>query len=351
MVISRQTAPIAPGLTRDLSLPSSYLNLFLEQLVPESGVREQVLASVGIPADQLDQRNLPLDRVIALIHALDQALPPGWHVEPCLQLEPAQHGPVGLAAISAARVGDALITLQRYERLRAPWTRARLYREGDQQVLEIQQRQALAEDAELLMEMNLLALAGLIASLLGRFRSELWLECPGPERPWHEHIRHRLGCALTTGGPHWSVRLPIGRLSNRCLLADQELHDLMVHRCQRLLRQPADGGVTARVMACLADHQGRNPGLAGVARQLGVSERSLSRYLAGEQTGYRQLLDRTRYRLARELLCHSAVPVADIANRLGYADPANFNRAFRRWSGQSPGDFRRNRQSSDPGLA
>lgn len=341
MVISRQTAPFAPDSSRDLSLPSSYLNLFLERLVPEADQRERVLTSAGIEADELDQRHLPLDRVIALIRALDQALPAGWHIEPCLQLEPAQHGPVGLAAISAETVGGALVTLQRFERLRAPWTRARRYREGRQQVLEIQQRQVLPGEAALLMEMNLLALAGLVAALLGRYRSELCLEYPGPEKPWHEPIRHRLGCALTTGRPYWSLRIPVARLSNRCLLADQELHDLMVHRCQRLLRQPAGGGITARVMACLAEHQGRNPGLAGVARQLGASERSLSRYLAGERTSYRQLLDRTRYRLARELLSHSAVPVADIATRLGYSDPANFNRAFRRWSGRSPGAFRR----------
>src|SRR6056297_906383 len=351
MVISRQTAPFAPDSSRDLSLPSSYLNLFLEQLVPEAGSRERVLASAGIRADELEQRHLPLNRVIALIHALDQALPAGWHIEPCLQLEPAQHGPVGLAAISAETVGEALVTLQRFERLRAPWTRASFYREGNQQVLEIQQRQALPGDAALLMEMNLLALAGLAAALLGRFRSELCLEWSGPEQAWHDRIRHRLGCTLATGRARSSMRLPVERLSNRCLLADRELYELMVHRCQRLLRQPADGGITARVMACLAEHQGRNPGLAGVARQLGVSERSLSRYLAGEQTSYRQLLDRTRYRLARELLSHSAVPVADIATRLGYADPANFNRAFRRWSGRSPGSFRNTDGRGEMGFA
>jgi AraC-like DNA-binding protein len=341
MVISRQTVDSARALLRDISLPSSYLSLFLEQLLPEAGARERVLTAAGVRTDQLDQRNLPLDAVIAVIRALDQTLAPGWHVQPCLRLEPAQHGPVGLAAISAATVGNALNTIARFERLRAPWTRARLYREAGHQVLEIEQSQTLPEGGDLLMEMNLLALAGLIASLLGRFRGELRLQCPGPEQPWHRDLRGALGCPLQIGCGRSALVLPGERLSQRCLLADPELHDLMVHRCQRLLHDPAEGRFADRVLACLAEHGGRNPGLTQVARRLGVSERSLSRHLAVEGSSYRQLVDRTRYRLARELLCHSTVPIADIANRLGYGDPANFNRAFRRWSGRSPGEARR----------
>jgi len=346
MVISRQSNDPSSGAMQEISLPSSYLSLFLEKLVPEPVARDTLLTLAGVDAAELDQRNLPLDRVIALIRALDRALPTGWHIDPCLQLEPAQHGPVGLAAISAETIGDALITLQRFERLRAPWARARLYRDGADQVLEIHKRQELPQGAELLMEMNALALAGLIASLLGRFRSDLCLELPDPEQPWHELIRHRLGCRVKSEGSRSALRLPIGHLSDRCLLADPELHELMAHRCQRLLRHPAVGGITARVMACLAEHGGRNPGLSRVAHQLGYSERSLSRFLAGEQTSYRQLLDRTRYRLASELLRYSGIPIAEIAERLGYGDPANFNRAFRRWSGRSPGEFR---QTCRPG--
>lgn len=346
MVISRQTDASTLASTHALSLPTSYLNLFLEHLVPKSSDRARVFAMAGLELEHLDRRQLPLDRVIALVCALDEMLPAGWHVEPCLRLEPAQHGPVGLAAISAATVGEALLTIQRFERLQAPWSSARLYREGPRQVLEIQQRHRLSEGADLLMEMNLLALTGLVASLLGRFRSALQLELPGAERSWHADLRHRLGADVLTGRQRTALSMPAKRLSGRCLLADPELHELMTHRCRRLHRQPDDGRTTARVMTCLADYGGRNPGLATVARELGLSERSLSRSLAGENTSYRRLLDQSRYQMAQELLCHSTLPIADIANRVGYTDPANFNRAFRRWSGQSPGEVRRNRRSS-----
>lgn len=350
MVISRQTVEPTPGSIREIALPSSYLSLFLEQLVPESADREQVLASAGVHAEELRQRYLPLDRVMAVLDALAENLPAGWHIDPCLELEPAQHGPVGLAAISAATIGDALITIQRFERLRAPWSQASLYRDGARQVLEIRQRPALRRHADLLMEMNLLALAGLIASLLGRHRSGMDLEIPGMEHRWHRDIRQRLGCTIGTDRARLAVCLPVERLSDRCLLADPEMFELMTHRCQRLLHHSGSGRVSARVMACLGDHAGRNPGLARVARELGFSERSLSRHLASEETSYRQLLDWNRYRLAREFLRHSDLPLADIASRLGYADPANFNRAFRRWSGDSPGAFRRQGQSGDGGA-
>jgi AraC-like DNA-binding protein len=346
MVISRQAAPARPDPVDGISLPSSYLSLLLEDVVPDQGERHRLLADAGIRGDDLLQPNLPLSRVISLVKALDARLPTGWHIAPCLEFEPAQHGPVGLAAISARSLGEALVTLQRFERLRAPWARARLYCEaadagaGQRQVLEIQPLAHLAGDGDRLLEMSLLALAGLIASLLGPHRGDLCLEAERLDPAGEDVIRRRLGCQVHRGRARSSISLPRERLAQACLLADPELHELMVDRCQRLLQRPDDGRLTRRVLTTLAEHGGRNPGARQIASRLGLSERSLSRHLAAEGTSYRRLIDQNRYRTAREWLRHSTLPVATIAARLGYNDPANFNRAFRRWAGISPGAFR-----------
>ncbi len=337
MVISRQIESQAT----DLTLPSGYLKLFLERLIQRHEDQLSLFEAAGLELACLDQATLPLDQVGALAMALDQRLPPGWHIQPCLQLEAAQHGPVGLAAISAATVGTALSTLERFERLRAPWATARMYREGQDQVLEIRQRLPLPEPASLLMEMNLLALAGLIAQLLGSQRSELWLEIPEPEAARYDALRAEFPGALKNGSNRFAIGMPTTRLAQPCLLADPELHELMIHRCQRLLRDPLERRVSARVRSALINRAGVNPGLGHTARQLGLSARSLSRHLADENTSYRRLVDETRLHIAQELLNHSQLPIADIAHRLGYSDPANFNRAYRRWTGRSPGADRR----------
>jgi AraC-like DNA-binding protein len=80
-----------------------------------------------------------------------------------------------------------------------------------------------------------------------------------------------------------------------------------------------------------------------VARQLGVSTRTLRRRLDEEVTSFRALLDEVREALADELLTRGAVPVEDVAVRLGYAEAASFVHAFRRWKGVTPTAFLRHR--------
>ena len=77
-----------------------------------------------------------------------------------------------------------------------------------------------------------------------------------------------------------------------------------------------------------------------VARALTVSDRTLSRRLADEGTSFRGILDDVRREFACALLQDRSLSVGDIAFFLQYSEPAAFHRAFRRWTGQAPGDFR-----------
>jgi AraC-like DNA-binding protein len=79
---------------------------------------------------------------------------------------------------------------------------------------------------------------------------------------------------------------------------------------------------------------------SAVARALSVSRRTLSRRLADEGTSFRDLLDAVRHESACALLHDGSLSVADIAFFLQYSEPAAFHRAFRRWTGQTPRDFR-----------
>jgi AraC-like DNA-binding protein len=76
-----------------------------------------------------------------------------------------------------------------------------------------------------------------------------------------------------------------------------------------------------------------------VAQRLHRSVSSLQRYLRAEGTGYRAILEQTREHLAREHLMAGDHPIAEIAYLLGYADQSTFTRAFKRWTGMSPGAF------------
>ena len=106
--------------------------------------------------------------------------------------------------------------------------------------------------------------------------------------------------------------------------------------------------LAARVQAVLLAWLGEGrPSEAQVAELLHMSKRSLQRSLRSQGTSYRYLLDATLQMLAERELADSSLSVADIGSRLGFADPANFSRAFRRWTGQSPQAFRASRSGGD----
>ena len=81
--------------------------------------------------------------------------------------------------------------------------------------------------------------------------------------------------------------------------------------------------------------------LEHVATLLEMSPRTLRRHLARQRTSFTEILERWRRDSALTLLQNTNLRVADIAIRLGYSHLSNFERAFKRWTGHTPGSYRR----------
>ncbi|WP_162918650.1 helix-turn-helix domain-containing protein [Taklimakanibacter deserti] len=73
---------------------------------------------------------------------------------------------------------------------------------------------------------------------------------------------------------------------------------------------------------------------------VGMSVRTLQRRLAETGVSYSQLVDEVRLASALALIDDRSIKLSEIARRLGYADAANFDRAFKRWTGFSPSQVR-----------
>lgn len=95
------------------------------------------------------------------------------------------------------------------------------------------------------------------------------------------------------------------------------------------------------VSAILASRIGGYPDLPVLAKSLGLGERSLRRRLADENVSYQALLNEVKQRHAQELLDNASMSVESVAMQLGFSDTANFRRAFRKWTGLTPAEWRR----------
>ncbi|MCL5042915.1 MAG: AraC family transcriptional regulator [Gammaproteobacteria bacterium] len=121
-------------------------------------------------------------------------------------------------------------------------------------------------------------------------------------------------------------------------LCEQQLAEQMRHR---RLRERVEELISARLHRTL-------PTLEQVAAQLGTAPWTLRRRLLQEdQIRFQDIIDQTRRDLAVSYIRDTELALGEIAFLLGFSSPAAFQRAFRRWTGQPPGQFRRNELRSN----
>jgi AraC-like DNA-binding protein len=113
-----------------------------------------------------------------------------------------------------------------------------------------------------------------------------------------------------------------------------------------LLKYKNGSSLTARVRRRLRQFlPGTVPDFEELAQQMGVTPATMRRRLHEEGESYQSIKDQLRRDLAISYLSHSSRSVMDIAVELGFTERSAFHRAFRKWTGASPGEFRRTLQS------
>lgn len=325
-------------------VPSAYVRLALDVLAGEEArVRERRLEDAGLAAgaESAWGPTLPLRDALRLLARLASDQPAGWQLRLAPRLDSATHGPLGFAAITAPDLATALEVLLRYAETRAPFLW--LARTGRPEAcrLECHASVGLGPLHQPLLEVCLLAILALVTQVTGREPRECSLLLPGPAMPYAAELGRLARCPVRFGADACAVELPAAWLPRPSLFADSAMHRMSLARCREALRAAtATSELEASLRHELLAGEGASPGLVALARKRHVGPRTLMRRLKKSGTSYRRIRDEVRSALAAELLRHSDLPVVTISARLGFADPANFGRAFRGWYGVSPGRFR-----------
>jgi AraC-like DNA-binding protein len=138
------------------------------------------------------------------------------------------------------------------------------------------------------------------------------------------------------------VAARLDHLDDRLPQADPTAARALERECSSLLdRRRRLSGVAARVRSELLARPHAFGDMRAIADALHMDDRTLRRHLANEDTSFKQISDEIRETLAAEMLTAGGLSVEQVAHRLGYHDAANFSRAFRRWTGTTPGTYRR----------
>jgi AraC-like DNA-binding protein len=249
-------------------------------------------------------------------------------------------GLVGLLVKYSPDVGSALRSLVRYFHLRARGAVVTLAVDGDTASLgyEIVQRQSEASDqivdGALAFECNILrTLCGPDWTPSEVFFSHREPADAGPYRRFFQ-------CPLSFDTARNALVFHASWLEHRMPSDDPALRTLLQKQVDALeAEQGAD--LPAQVRSVLRTALlTRHAGAEQIAALFSMHPRTLARQLEARGTRFQVLVDEVRFEIARQLLAQSRMDVREVAATLDYADASAFTRAFRRWSGTTPAQWR-----------
>lgn len=324
-------------------IPVAYPRLLVDLVCARGHTRADVLTGTGLSESLLlnpDARIAPAHFVHLVANAWYLTKDPALGYEFGLRTPLTAHGFLGYALMSCSNLGEAIQLGQRFIRLRTVLFSLQLHEDGDTAVMEIVENYPTGLMRQFAMENILVGLARGGNFLTGATwdSGEIWFDFPEPA--YYAAYRDRLPPIRFSRGAN-QLRFPRSLLSQPLIMSDPVAAKLAVDQCERelaLLDESDD--IPMRVRALLTAGNSGYPDLDTVASKLFMSSRTLKRRLQQHGQTFQQLLDDVRKRDAIRLLANAGLTLEQIAYRLGYADPANFTRAFRKWTGEAPSRYR-----------
>ena len=332
------------GLEQSL-MPNTYLKL-MAQSSPDPA---RLMAGSGLGVAEVLSRDAPItvrQQLVCAANAAAMTRRPDWHFEWAEAIGEHFHGPLTSALFSAPTLGEGLNAYVRYLPMRIPYLAWQQRLSAGECRIEVTPLLELGPLGPILVEIPLLALLAYVRTLRGGRVQGVHLSLRHPPCVASERYSKRFRGEFHFKQASHALVLPASWLAGAHAGYDAIVWRTSLRRCAQAERHGYQGALVdslrQMLLACFdADHGERTPPtVQQAARRLHMSVRTLHRRLADAGFSYQRLVDEIRRERASELLAERDRKLGDIAAALGYRDPANFSRAFRRWFGAAPRDLR-----------
>ncbi|HWU67989.1 MAG TPA: AraC family transcriptional regulator [Stenotrophobium sp.] len=267
--------------------------------------------------------------------------------DPCLALkaaayvQPATFHSLGLALMASQNLDDALQRASRYSRIvsNAVDLRTVHTERGVKQVARfLDHAPVVDEGIDLLMASNYKI--GRMLTGLDQLPVEIRLRRDGTAA-MHAEFEAYFHCPVYFRDEENSLLIPHEWMQQPLPMANPELARQNDRVVVEYLRRFDGARISEKVRAELISRlPAGEPARVDVSSMLNMSEKTLQRRLKDEGSSYQQILDETRCDLAQQYLREPGVSVCEVTFRLGFSDQSSFTRAFKRWTGIAPGEFR-----------
>jgi AraC-like DNA-binding protein len=325
----------------------NYISISLYRKVIEHALHEGMpaedLRDLPVPITALDEvQAVPADAFFALHERMDQALGPGFAVRVGQQMKMDDYGLLGLSWKTCSKAGEIFERSERYFHLLSNTYVFKVDREGPLSTIYLLRdtyRRGVALSNEATFSATVVVLQAMTEKAIAPLEVSFKHPAPADLSSYQAAFR----CPVLFDQPHYSMTYRTADLDTRTAKADSSINQFLVERVEEETRgiEISAGKIAVDVERLIMDAlPGGIPGISQIAEHMGMSNRTLTRRLGERGLTFRDLVRQTQEKIARDLLRHSAHTVSEIAFQTGFSEQSAFSRAFKRWTGQSPLEYR-----------
>jgi len=308
---------------------------------------EQLLSEVGIKPYTINRNEarVPFRQHAEFLHAAslvtrDELF--GFKLA-ASERDPKDAGLLAYLALSSQTLGEALAVLERYVNLLNEAAEIRIVPSGNTVRLELQFSEIKSIGLQQAVEFGTAKLVGACRYITGTELRPVLVTFVHPRARGIRKFEDFFRCPVRFRSRTNSVILKRVDLALPLKEADRRLHRILKGYGDAVLKQRRRTSPSLRLQVEAIIQRlihSRNTEIRAVANELGMSTRTLARRLNAEGLSFAHILDEFRRDLAFQYLKDAKRGLKEIADHLGYYDLSAFSHAFKRWTGNTPGEWR-----------
>jgi AraC-like DNA-binding protein len=309
------------------------------------GMSQGDFKDIPISVDALNEiQAVPADDFFRLHEIIDEFLPTGFSVRVGQEMKIEDYGVLGLSWKTCIKAGEIFERCERYFHLLSNTYVFKVEKEGEISRIHLF-RDAYRRGVELSNEATFSATVVVLKAMTETDIAPVSVSFKHREPKDMSSYHKSFNCPVLFNQRHNFITYSTADLETRTVTADLSINKFLVERVEEQTRgiEISAGKIAIDVEKLIRDALPSGiPGLTQLAEQMGLSSRTLTRRLAETGLTFRSLIEKIQQEISRELLKNPSITIGEIAYQTGFSEQSAFNRAFKRWTGQTPLEYRKN---------
>lgn len=307
------------------------------------GINLEDFTDLSTPVQSIQNlRAVPSDHFFELHERLDRLLSPGFSVRIGQQMKIEDYGVLGLSWRTCSRAGDIYERCERYFHLLSNTYVFKLEKEGALSKVHLY-REAYRRGVELSNEATFSASVVVLKAITEKDIMPLKVSFKHNPPKDLSSYTDAFQCPILFNQSQNTLFYKTADLESRTAKADKSIHNFLLERVDeetKGMEVPANK-ITGDIEQLIIDALPSGiPGIGQISEHIGMSSRTLTRRLSENGISFREIIKQTQEKIAKDLLHNQTYTISEIAFQTGFSEQSAFSRAFKRWTGKSPLEYR-----------